>query len=302
MVKDRPLLGISLMLGFCVIAPLADGVGKLLAFSVPMIVLVTSRFVLQTIILLPVLAVTKSPFPKGRRLLILTGLRGILHVGGTWLMVLALWFMPIADAIAIAFVMPFILLFIGRTFLGEQVGRRRLTAASIGFLGTLLVVQPSFAELGAVALLPLVVAVIFALFMVVTRMMAKEVDAVSMQALSGLFALTGLLPALWLSGATLESVPENALFLFLLGALGTISHLLMTWSLRFAPASTLAPMQYLEIPVAAVVGLVLFSDFPNGIALIGICITIGAGLYVVMREHSVSRQMPQSTHQDPNAA
>ena len=62
----------------------------------------------------------------------------------------------------------------------------------------------------------------------------------------------------------------------------------MTWSLRFAPASTVAPMQYLEIPVAAIVGWLIFSDFPNGLALLGIAITIGAGLFIVFRERRLS--------------
>ena len=61
----------------------------------------------------------------------------------------------------------------------------------------------------------------------------------------------------------------------------------MTWSLRFAPSATLAPMQYLEIPVATIIGFLIFADLPNGLAAIGIVITILAGLYVVYREHRV---------------
>ena len=74
-----------------------------------------------------------------------------------------------------------------------------------------------------------------------------------------------------------------------LGLLGTGGHLLMTWSLRYAPASTLAPMQYLEIPAAAVYGWLIFREFPNGLALLGITITIAAGLYIIARERRLSR-------------
>jgi drug/metabolite transporter (DMT)-like permease len=70
---------------------------------------------------------------------------------------------------------------------------------------------------------------------------------------------------------------------------GTLAHLLMTWSLRFAPSATLAPMQYLEIPMAALVGLMVFGEFPNGLALAGICVTIAAGLYVILRERVTAR-------------
>jgi drug/metabolite transporter (DMT)-like permease len=72
--------------------------------------------------------------------------------------------------------------------------------------------------------------------------------------------------------------------LALIGILGTFAHLLMTWSLRFAPSATLAPMQYLEIPVATIIGYLIFRDWPNGLAQIGIAITIASGLYIIFRE------------------
>jgi drug/metabolite transporter (DMT)-like permease len=75
----------------------------------------------------------------------------------------------------------------------------------------------------------------------------------------------------------------------------------MTWSLRFAPTSTVAPMQYLEIPFAAAVGLVLFGDFPNGLALGGIGVTVAAGLYVIARERAVSRSEPHTPAPAPPA-
>jgi drug/metabolite transporter (DMT)-like permease len=77
--------------------------------------------------------------------------------------------------------------------------------------------------------------------------------------------------------------------LLVLGVLGTIAHLMMTGSLRFAPASTLAPMQYLEIPFGTAIGWLIFKDLPNGLAAIGICITVSAGLYIIIREQRLAR-------------
>jgi drug/metabolite transporter (DMT)-like permease len=62
----------------------------------------------------------------------------------------------------------------------------------------------------------------------------------------------------------------------------------MTWSLRFAPSATLAPIQYLEIPFATLIGYLVFGDLPNGVAALGIAVTIGAGLYVLHRERRAS--------------
>jgi drug/metabolite transporter (DMT)-like permease len=68
------------------------------------------------------------------------------------------------------------------------------------------------------------------------------------------------------------------------GLLGTGAHLCITSALRFAPSATLAPMQYLEIPAATLIGWMIFSDLPNGLAAIGIATTVAAGLYIIHRE------------------
>ena len=63
----------------------------------------------------------------------------------------------------------------------------------------------------------------------------------------------------------------------------------MTWALSFAPSTTLAPMQYLEIPFATVIGYLLFQDIPDPVAGLGIMITIAAGLYIILRERAIAR-------------
>ena len=81
------------------------------------------------------------------------------------------------------------------------------------------------------------------------------------------------------------------LLLLLVGVIGTVAHLLMTWSLRFAPSATVAPMQYLEIPVATVVGLLLFGELPDGMAAFGIGLTVAAGVFVILREQATARRV-----------
>lgn len=301
MTKDRPLLGILLMLGFCVVAPMGDAVAKLLGQSIPLGQLLFVRFAVQALLLIPVVWLGRRAWKLQGRVLRLTALRTVLHIFGIGAMFSALQYLPLADAIAIAFVMPFIMLLLGKYVLGEEVGSRRLIACAVGFVGTLLVVQPSFAQVGWPALLPLVVAVNFAMFMLVTRQIAKQTDPIGLQAVSGVMAVVILGPVLWASQSsgisalqiTQVSGSETAL-LATIGVLGTLAHLLMTWSLRFAPSATLAPMQYLEIPVATIIGFIVFSDLPNGLAATGICITIASGLYIVLRERAIARLEAQT--------
>ena len=289
---DRPVLGIMLMLGFCLLAPMGDAVAKLLGDTIPLAQLLLVRFAAQAVLLLPLVIWGGRTLRMTPRMFRLTLLRTILHIIGIGAMFTALRFLPLADAIAIAFVMPFILLLLGKTVLNEQVGPRRLIACIIGFVGTLLVIQPSFAQVGAPAMLPLLVALVFALFMLTTRQIAKETDPIALQAMSGLIGAPILL-VLTLAGqwADLPAASiilpntREVMMLLTIGLLGTGAHLFMTWSLRYAPSATLAPMQYLEIPVATLIGWLIFRDLPDGSAALGIAITIGAGFYIIYREH-----------------
>lgn len=305
---DRPLLGILLMLGFCVMIPFSDALAKLLGGVFPLLQLILVRFGAQAGLLLPLALMRGAVIFPSARVVRLAAARTLLQIGGIGMMFSALRFLPLADAVAIAFVMPFIMLILGHYVLKEEVGPRRMAACAVGFVGTLMVVQPSFAAVGWPALLPLAVAVIFALFMLVTRQVAKEIDPIALQGLGGIIGLPILLPLFLLPefGGTPPLVgwiaPPDAGALWLLVALGltgTFGHLLMTWSLRFAPASTLAPMQYLEIPAAALVGLAIFGEFPNGLALIGIGVTIASGLYIVLRERNLSRAARITTPAPP---
>ena len=287
-------MGILLMLGFCVLAPLGDSIAKYLGGTIPLLQLLLVRFGLQAVLLLPYAAVKRIGMRMDRRLFRLTLLRTGLHIIGIGAMFSALRFLPLADAIAIAFVMPFILLLLGKYVLGEEVGRRRLMAVVVGFAGTLMVIQPSFAAVGWPALLPLTVAVVFALFMLVTRHIARDIDPIALQAVSGVMAVPVLALFLLVPGeaqalSLVKPTATEMVLLFAIGALGTMAHLVLTWSLRYAPAATVAPMQYLEIPVATVIGWLVFRDLPNGLAGVGIALTVAAGLYVILRERSVSR-------------
>jgi len=309
MTQDRPVLGIILMLGFCVLAPLGDATAKLLGPRIGVGELVAVRFAIQLVFLAPVVWLSRQSLRVERRLMRLTAIRTVLHILGIAMMFTSLLYLPLADAVAIAFVMPFIMLLLGHYVLGEEVGHRRIIACCVGFIGTLLVIQPSFAEVGWPALLPLGVAVDFALFMLVTRQIAKDIDPIALQTVSGAMATAVLIPLLILLypfgikglGVVIPS-GGDLLLLLALGGLGTVAHLVMTWSLRYAPSATLAPMQYFEIPVAALVGWLVFRDFPDGLALLGIGITISAGLYILFREQSLSRQARAARNQGRSAA
>ena len=293
---DRPVLGVFLMLGFCVVAPMGDAVAKLLGETIPLGQLLVVRFAVQTVVLIPMVWVTRGYWRMRGRVLRLTVLRTFLHIAGIGAMFTALQYLPMADAVAIAFVMPFILLLLGKYVLGEDVGMKRLIACVVGFAGTLMVIQPSFAEVGWPALWPVAVAVTFSFFILTTRQIARETDPIALQAVSGVLAIAVLIPIVLIGdtfGVALLNwrppSPGEWELLVAIGLLGTGAHLLMTWSLKFAPSATLAPMQYLEIPVATLIGWMIFCDLPDTLAAAGICVTVAAGIFIILRESRLAR-------------
>jgi len=300
MFDDKPLLGILLMLGFCIIAPLGDAVAKLIGQSVALGPMLLLRFAVQVVLLAPFIVLSLRPWRLSSRVLGFCALRTGLHMAGIGLMFTALRHMPLADAIAIVFVLPFLNLFLGRVLLNETVGAARLFACIVGFTGTLFVIQPSFAAVGWYALLPLLVALLFSGFMLITRHISQETDPIGLQFISGLMATALMLPLFVLGSAAelgdLTWATPNSLewgLLLAVGALGTLAHLLMTWSLRYAPSATVSPIQYVEIPIAALIGFLIFSDLPNALASIGMSLTIAAGLFTMFVEGTSQRRSPK---------
>ncbi|PLW74987.1 DMT family transporter [Cohaesibacter celericrescens] len=303
---DNPMLGIALMLAFCMVIPFGDALLKLLGQSVPVMTLLIARYVMQVLLLGPVMLwqkrgiahIVRLPSQIWWRLF----WRTVMHIAGISGMYFGLQHLPLADTTAIAFIFPILMLFASHFFLKEFVGPHRITAAIVGFIGTLLVVQPNFVEVGANVLWPIGTACTFVVFILVTRQMSRGIDAVSIQVVSGVMALIMLLiPVLLLNGESFAFFdlgwPSAIEWWMLIGSgvFGTVGHLLMTSAISYAPSATLAPMQYLEIPFATFIGWLVFSDFPNQLAAIGIAVTIASGLYMIYREQRAQNISGQGT-------
>src|SRR5690606_24720509 len=179
---DRVLPGILLMLAFCALAPLLDVCSKLAAEGgIPVGQITAARFVVQCGLMLPVAWAMGLTLRLGGRALALVTLRAGLLVFSTFSFVSGIAVMPLADALAIAFVEPFILLILGYLMFGEQVGPRRIGACLVGFGGELLVIQPSLRAFGLSALWPLGTAFAFSGYMPVMRQVSSIMLPVAVQ-------------------------------------------------------------------------------------------------------------------------
>ncbi|MBL9051104.1 MAG: DMT family transporter [Tabrizicola sp.] len=306
---DTTLQGVVLMLAFCVIAPLLDVAAKLAAENgMPVGQITAARFVVQTALMLPVVVWMGLTIRLSPRALAFTSLRALFLLVSTYAFVSGIQVMPIADALAIVFVEPFILLILGRLIFGDQVGPRRIAACAVGFVGALLVIQPSLAAFGLVALWPLATAVLFAFYMLVTRAISAWMHPVSMQFHTSWTGVLLCLPVMILAdGSGIPSLdpiwPQgwNWLWLFGVGFWAAVSHMSMTYALKFAPSATLAPLHYSEIVTAVILGYLIFGDFPNAMTWAGIAVIVSSGLYVIHRERLAARAKAKAPPQAATA-
>ena len=297
MTQDRVLPAILLMLGFCLTAPLIDVAAKLAAATIPVGQITTFRFVVQAVLMAVVCLALKERLRPSTGTMPRLILRAVCLIAATYCFVAAVKVMPIADALAIVFVEPFILLILGYLIFGDTVGPRRIGASMVRFAGSLLVIQPSFAAFGAIALYPLGTAFTLAFYMLVTRSLSKDMNPLSMQLHTAVVASAVCIPIMMLADGSRFSAldpvwPEGVFWVWLVGVgvAASVAHLMITYALRMAPAATLAPLHYLELVSAAAFGYLVFGDFPNALTWTGIGIIVLSGLYVIHRERLTARQ------------
>ena len=290
----RPVLGIMLMLGFTVFGPTIDVFAKLAGGTIPLFQISASRFVVQVIIILPFALFLGNKITPTRGEMGLYMIRGALILSATSLFFAALRQLPLADALAIFFVEPFVLILLATVILGEKLGWRRLCACSVGFFGALLVIQPQYDMIGFASLFPIGTAFCFAFYLLLTRKMAQNISPVTLQLNTSIAAAIIIVPVIILLEGS-----ENALFdpvwpsayesilLVGVGLTATIAHMFLTYAFRFAPVTILGPLQYLELVSATILGLLVFGDLPNITSFIGMGIIVLSGVYVLMREHAI---------------
>lgn len=296
---DDHIRGMATCAAGMLIVPLMDATAKWLAVEAGVSPgqVTLARFATQVLLTLPfaiAIAGFAGLWPK-RPLFNLV--RGAILGVASLLFFLSVKYMPLADAIAVFFVEPLILTILSVVFLHEKVGWRRVLAVLFGFAGALIVIQPSYSLFGPVSLLPLGTATLFASYLILNRAAGTGDNPMVMQVAAGVGgALVLLVAVLAGSAAGIENMrfdfgysPAIWGLMLLMGTFGVIGHHLILLGFRRAPASLLAPFQYVEIVSAATAGLVLFGDFPSPSKWIGIAMIVGAGLYVFWRERQAGQ-------------
>jgi len=193
-----------------------------------------------------------------------------------------LTYLPIAEATMIGFMAPLFIVVLSGPILGERVDRHRWLAVLIGLAGVVVIVRPGGGIAHWAAIMPLLGALAFALYQVMTRVLARTESTETTlfyTAAGGLFWTSVLTPFVWVT----PSLPHWGAFLFI-GALGAAAHLCLIKAFEAAQASLLAPLNYSKLVWATLAGYVVFGDLPGLNTVAGCALIVASGLYVLLSE------------------
>ena len=218
--------------------------------------------------------------------------RGLFALATSALIVWAFSVLPLAEALAIVFASPLILAALSGPMLGERVGWRRWASVAVGFLGVMLLTRPSTAGVELVVLIPLGAALCSALRDIATRKLGGHDSATTIIFYTQLVAVAGTAPTLLIAFSGWPSAADWALFA-VAGILVGIAHSFIIQAFLLAEAATVAPLRYLALVYAAVLGALLWGDLPDAWAIGGSVLIAASGLYTLHRE-TMARRRPQA--------
>ena len=281
MSNDDPIRGILLSVAATILFGTADTIAKYLSDSLPIVEFIWIRYVLFVVFALALAARTplRTLQPRAPRLQFA---RGACVVTSSVLFVYGVHSMTMAQATTISFLSPLLVTILSIPLLGEVVGLRRWAAIGAGLLGMLIVVRPGLAGFQPAALFGVASSTAWALALIITRRIAST-DApqttMLISALIGTAVLSGLLPfqAVW-------PTPWLLALSLVMGVLASIGQWLVILAHRLAPASTLAPLFYVQLIWVSIGGYLVFGNLPDVWTAAGAAVIVLSGLYTAHRE------------------
>lgn len=280
-------LGIAYMAAGMFLFAAVDAQAKFLTGSLHPIQIVWSRQFGLFVGVLVLLALRGPSLLRSRHPWLQIG-RGVMAAVSAACFIVAVRYVPLADAVAVAFAAPFMVTLLGALVLREPVGIRRWSAVTIGFIGTLIVIRPGLGVIHPAVMLVLVAATLFALRQILSRVLtgADPVSTtVAYTGLAGSAVLTIPLPFFWQWPATgLEAV-----LLVSIAIMAGLAELLVIKALEVAQAVVVAPLQYSLLIWGTIYGYLIFGQLPDLWTWIGAAIIIVTGAYTLNRERLASR-------------
>ncbi|MFO1311202.1 MAG: DMT family transporter [Burkholderiales bacterium] len=278
-----PQAAILLIVGAVACFSVSDTISKTLSTRYPVPLLVWARWGAQVVAMLIWLAPTMGTSMVHTRQLRMQLVRGALLIGSSLSFMMALRYLPLAEATALNYLTPTLVIVMAIAFLGERLTQARGAFVLAGLAGMLMIVQPGAEIFNAASLFGILSAGCYATYQVTTRMLAGEDPRVTLfyPALVGVGIMTLVWP--WFGSEIDVAWPDVALMLSL-GVLGTVGHFMLILAFRRAPASALTPFTYVHLVFATTIGWVVFGDLPGPLTFAGMALIAGSGLLLTWHE------------------
>jgi len=281
--RNNVPLGIVLMLATTLIFAVQDGISRHLAgeYNVLMVVMIRYWFFGAFVLAIAsrsggVRRVARTTQP------VLQMFRGALLAGEVCVMVMAFTILGLIESHAVFTCYPLLVAALSGPILGERVGWRRWVAIGVGFIGVLVILQPGMSVFDPAAIIPLVSAMMFALYGLLTRYAARKDDAATSFFWTGITgAVVMTLVGVWywepMSG------PDWG-WMAVLCVTGVLGHWLLIKCYDVAEASAVQPFAYFQLVFAAILAISLFGETIQANVALGAAMIVGAGLFTLWRE------------------
>jgi len=218
----------------------------------------------------------------------LYSLRALVNIFGMAAGFTALTLIPLAEATALSFTAPLFATIGAVLVLGEVIRRRRIAALIIGFAGTLIVLRPGVEAISLGAMLALINALSISITTLIVKMLTRsEGPEAIVTYMALLMSPLSLLPALFVW----QTPSWTALgWMVLLAGAGTLGHLLFTRAFALAEVSQIQPLEFVRLPMVAVVAYMLFAEVPTVWTWLGGSVIFAATAYITHREARLARR------------
>ncbi len=285
----RPLVGIGLVTLAVMLFAVSDVIGKHLTmlYAVPLVMALRYSINLGLIVAIFGPRHGRAILRVNRPWLVL--LRAASLTLGSLMMGLALRHMPVAETVAIIYLSPFLVMFAAVWLMGEKASPVGWIGAAIGFVGVLLIARPGSGLDFWGVIFSLINAVAAASYNLLSRELAKTETTPALMFHTAWVGLAAFCLMLAVSG--IGPLPQGMdwAYVTLLGVIATGGHFLITAAYREAAASLLAPVNYLHLFWAGILGWAVFGHIPDAISLIGMAMIAGAGAGVALHAHFARR-------------
>ena len=288
MTEANTRLGILLMVATTFVFAVQDGISRHLAgeYNVMMIVMIRYWFFAAFVIAVAQRKAGGLQRAAATEQLPLQVFRGALLAIEICVMVAAFVLLGLIESHAIFAAYPLIIAALSGPILGERVGWKRWAAIGLGFIGVLIILQPGVKVFSPAAVVPLIAALMFALYGLLTRFAArKDSSATSFfwTGVTGAVVMTVIGVWFWepMTG-------PDWVWMVLLCITGAGGHYLLIRCYELAEASSLQPFAYLQLVFASALGLAVFNETLEMNVVIGASIVVAAGLFTLWRERQTS--------------